>query len=138
MALLDHLTRGRVMMGVGPGALVSDAHMLGIESTVQRERMDESLGIIIRLFTETEPISYTSDWFELHDAVVQAQAISEAPHAHRGGRCPIAGRGSAGRQVRGRDTVGQYTWGYTGPDGPSETLVHRRGVGGGARADGTA
>src|ERR671914_636828 len=25
--LLDHLTRGRVMLGVGPGQLTSDAHM---------------------------------------------------------------------------------------------------------------
>ena len=28
---LDHLTRGRVMFGVGPGALPSDAFMMGIE-----------------------------------------------------------------------------------------------------------
>ena len=27
MVLLDHITRGRVMMGVGPGALISDAYM---------------------------------------------------------------------------------------------------------------
>src|SRR5438309_6576298 len=26
MVLLDHLTRGRVMLGVGPGALVTDSH----------------------------------------------------------------------------------------------------------------
>ncbi|MBI4640106.1 MAG: LLM class flavin-dependent oxidoreductase [Candidatus Tectomicrobia bacterium] len=70
MVLLDHLTRGRVMLGVGPGALVSDAYMLGIEPTRQREMMDESLGIIIRLFTETEPITYTSDWFKLNEAML--------------------------------------------------------------------
>src|SRR3712207_5633414 len=46
---LDHLTRGRAMLGVGPGALVSDAHMLGIEPAVIRDRMDESLGVILRL-----------------------------------------------------------------------------------------
>src|SRR5581483_11112488 len=31
MVLLDHLTRGRVLFGVGPGALASDALMLGID-----------------------------------------------------------------------------------------------------------
>ena len=31
MVLLDHLTRGRAMLGVGPGALVTDAAMLGID-----------------------------------------------------------------------------------------------------------
>ena len=79
MVLLDHLTRGRVMLGVGPGALTSDALMLGIDPEVQRERMDESLSIIMRLFTETEPITYKSDWFELHDAVLQLRPYQK-PH----------------------------------------------------------
>src|SRR3954467_13090030 len=44
--LLDHLTRGRVLFGVGPGALVTDAIMLGIEPTKQRPMMDEALDVI--------------------------------------------------------------------------------------------
>ena len=68
MVQLDHMTRGRVMMGVGPGALVTDAYMMGIDFSTQRPRMDEGLGIIIRLLTETEPITYESDWFVLRDA----------------------------------------------------------------------
>ena len=79
MVLLDHLTRGRVMLGVGPGALVSDAVMLGIDPELQRERMDESLGIIMRLFNETEPITYKSDWFELNDAVLHLRPYQK-PH----------------------------------------------------------
>ena len=71
MVQLDHMTHGRVMMGVGPGALPSDAYMMGIDHTVQRPRMDEALGIILRLFTETEPITYKSDWFELREALLQ-------------------------------------------------------------------
>ena len=79
MALLDHLTRGRVMLGVGPGALVTDAVMLGIDPDKQRQRMDESLGIILRLFNETEPITHVSDWFEMHDAVLQLRPY-QRPH----------------------------------------------------------
>jgi len=71
MVQLDHMTHGRVLMGVGPGALPSDAYMMGIEHTVQRPRMDEALGVILRLFTETEPITYKSDWFELREALLQ-------------------------------------------------------------------
>ncbi|HXH10319.1 MAG TPA: LLM class flavin-dependent oxidoreductase [Alphaproteobacteria bacterium] len=71
MVQLDHMTHGRVMMGVGPGALPSDAYMMGIDHSVQRPRMDEALGIILRLFTETEPITYKSDWFELREALLQ-------------------------------------------------------------------
>ena len=79
MVLLDHLTRGRVMMGVGPGALVSDAYMLGIDPLTQRRRMDESLGIIMRLLTETEPITYESEWFVLKEALLHLRPYTQ-PH----------------------------------------------------------
>src|SRR6201997_410093 len=36
---LDHMTRGRVMFGAGPGLLASDALMLGIDPNTQRDRM---------------------------------------------------------------------------------------------------
>jgi limonene 1,2-monooxygenase len=77
MVLLDHLTRGRVILGVGPGALASDAVMLGIPAERQRERMDEALGIIVRLFESTAPLTYTSDWFQLHDAVLHLRPYQE-------------------------------------------------------------
>ena len=71
MVQLDHMTHGRVMLGVGPGALPGDAYMMGIDATTQRARMDEAMGIILRLFTETEPLTYKGDWFELHEALLQ-------------------------------------------------------------------
>jgi limonene 1,2-monooxygenase len=77
MVLLDHLTRGRVILGVGPGALSSDALMFGIPSERQREMMDEALGVIIRLFESTEPLTYKSDWFQLHEAVLQLRPYQE-------------------------------------------------------------
>src|ERR671921_1788283 len=49
MVLLDHLTRGRIMMGAGPGALPSDAFMMGIDPQKQREMMEEALDDILRL-----------------------------------------------------------------------------------------
>ena len=79
MVLLDHLTRGRVMMGVGPGALVSDAYMLGIDPPTQRPRMDESLGIILRLLTETEPVTYECEWFTLKEARIHLRPFTQ-PH----------------------------------------------------------
>ena len=79
MALLDHLTRGRVILGVGAGALSSDAYMLGIDPNLQRKMMDESIGIILRLFTEQDPITYKSSWFELNEAVVQLRPYQQ-PH----------------------------------------------------------
>ena len=77
MVLLDHLTRGRVILGVGPGALASDALMLGINPERQREMMDESLGVIVRLFESTDPLTVKSDWFELNEAVLQLRPYQQ-------------------------------------------------------------
>jgi limonene 1,2-monooxygenase len=79
MVLLDHITRGRTLFGVGPGALPTDAVMLGIDLNLQRPRMNESLKIIKRLFTETEPITYESDWFKLVNARIQLRPYTK-PH----------------------------------------------------------
>ncbi|PON12395.1 LLM class flavin-dependent oxidoreductase, partial [Candidatus Entotheonella serta] len=67
MVLLDHLSRGRAILGVGPGALASDALMFGIDPERQREMMDEALGVIIRLFESTAPLTVKSAWFELNE-----------------------------------------------------------------------
>jgi limonene 1,2-monooxygenase len=79
MVLLDHLTRGRVMLGMGPGALVTDALMLGIEPNTQRPRMDEAIGVIVRLLTSSEPLTCESDWFNLRDARLHLRPFTQ-PH----------------------------------------------------------
>ncbi|MEY2457461.1 MAG: limonene 1,2-monooxygenase, partial [Acidimicrobiaceae bacterium] len=71
MILLDHLTRGRVMMGCGPGALPSDAFMMGIPVADQRDRMEEALEAIILLLRDEEPVTIKTDWFTLRDARLQ-------------------------------------------------------------------
>ncbi|MEN0077341.1 MAG: LLM class flavin-dependent oxidoreductase, partial [Paracraurococcus sp.] len=65
---LDHMTRGRAMLGCGPGALVSDAYMMGIKAEDQRRMMDESLGAIMKLLACEEPVTMKTDWFELNQA----------------------------------------------------------------------
>jgi limonene 1,2-monooxygenase len=79
MVLLDHLTRGRVMLGVGPGALVTDALMLGIEPDTQRPRMDESMGAIIRLLKDPTPYTHKSEWFTLNEARLHLRPFTQ-PH----------------------------------------------------------
>jgi limonene 1,2-monooxygenase len=74
--LLDHLTRGRVMFGVGPGALQSDAHMLGIDPLRQRDMMEEGLEAMLALFDGCEPVTRESDWFTLRDARLQLRPYS--------------------------------------------------------------
>ena len=65
---LDHMSRGRIMLGCGPGALASDAYMMGIPADQQRRRMEEALSAIIRLLACEEPVSMQTEWFTLNDA----------------------------------------------------------------------
>lgn len=69
--LLDHLTRGRVIVGVGPGALPSDAAMLGIDYRATRERMEESLEAVLALLEQGGYIDRKTEWFELCHAQLQ-------------------------------------------------------------------
>ncbi len=70
IAQLDHMTRGRVMFGVGPGALSSDAHMMGIPVARQRDRMEEALDVLVPLLAG-ETVTRQTDWFTLNEARVQ-------------------------------------------------------------------
>jgi len=65
---LDHMSRGRTMLGCGPGALPSDAYMMGIDPSTQRPRMEEALDAIMRLLECKEPVTMKTDWFELKEA----------------------------------------------------------------------
>ena len=73
---LDHHTRGRVIFGSGPGALPSDAYMLGIDPMTQRDRQDEAIGVIQRLLAG-ERVTQESDWFTLRDARLQLFPVQE-------------------------------------------------------------
>jgi limonene 1,2-monooxygenase len=76
MVQLDHMTGGRAIFGSGPGALASDAHTLGIDPMTQRDRQDEALAIIRRLF-RGERVTARSDWFVLNDAALQILPLQE-------------------------------------------------------------
>lgn len=67
IAQLDHQTRGRVMFGVGPGQLIADAYMMGVNPADLRRRMNESLAALVRLL-HGETVSMETDWFTLREA----------------------------------------------------------------------
>ena len=70
---LAYLITGLVL---GPGALASDAHTLGIDPMLLRDRQDEAIGVIRRLM-RGERLSITSDWFTLQDAALQLLPLQE-------------------------------------------------------------
>jgi limonene 1,2-monooxygenase len=109
MVLLDHLTRGRVMFGVGPGALPSDAFMMGIDPARQREMMEESLEAMIALLTDDEPVNMVTDWFTLRDARLQLR-----PYTHPCFEIGVAAQISpAGPRAAGRFGIALLSLGAT-------------------------
>src|SRR5271156_2690408 len=64
---LDHMTRGRIMFGCGPGLLASDAIMMGIDPLTQRDRMAEAIDVILRLF-RGEIVTEKTDWYTMAGA----------------------------------------------------------------------
>ena len=76
MVQLDYMTGGRAIFGSGPGALASDAHTLGIDPMLLRDRQDEAIGVIRRLM-RGERVTVKSDWFTLQDAALQLLPLQE-------------------------------------------------------------
>ncbi|WP_374468786.1 LLM class flavin-dependent oxidoreductase [Phenylobacterium sp.] len=109
---LDHMTRGRVMFGVGPGALVSDAFMMGIPVQKQRDRMDEALDVLVRLM-RGEEVSHQSDWFELKNARLQM-----TPYSRPSVEMAVASQVSpTGARAAGRHGLGLLSLGATSTAG---------------------
>ena len=74
--LLDHMTRGRFMLGVGPGSLPTDAIMLGLDPTETRPLLEEGLDVIMRLLTTEEPVSSQTKMWNLADARLHLRPYS--------------------------------------------------------------
>jgi limonene 1,2-monooxygenase len=109
---LDHMTRGRVMFGVGPGALVSDAFAMGIPAAKQRDMMDEALGVIVRLL-RGETVSHESDWFVLREARLQM-----TPFTRPSVEIAVASQVSpTGARAAGRHGLGLLSLGATSTGG---------------------
>ncbi len=123
MVLLDHLTLGRAMFGVGPGALPSDAFMMGIDPIRQRDMMDEALEAILALFGSDEPITRECGWFTLRDARLHMKPYSR-PHM------PVAVAAQvspAGARAAGKHGVGLLSLGAT-TTGGFDALGYQWGI----------
>jgi limonene 1,2-monooxygenase len=75
---LDHMTRGRIMFGAGPGLLASDALMMGIEPEATRDQLQQGLDVILRLF-RGEAVTEQTDWYTMRDARTHLRPYTQ-PH----------------------------------------------------------
>jgi limonene 1,2-monooxygenase len=105
---LDWQTHGRFMLGVGPGALPSDAMMMGIDPLRQREMMDESLEALLPLL-RGEEVTRQADWYTLRQARLQLAPFTR-PHVEMA----VAAMASpAGPRAAGKYGLGLLSLGAT-------------------------
>jgi limonene 1,2-monooxygenase len=111
MVQLDYQTRGRAMLGVGPGSLVHDAKKIGIDPADQRRMMNEALDVIIDLF-RGESVTRKTGWFDLRDAALQLPPYTRP----RMEMAVAAARSPAGALAAGRHGLGMLSIGGTSDD----------------------
>lgn len=103
---LDHQSRGRLIFGSGPGALPSDAHTLGLDPMLLRDRQDEAMGVIRKLFEGGERFSYESDWFKLRDAKLHLKPLQKNMEFAVASQISPSGMTLAGKHQAGVLSIG--------------------------------
>ncbi len=64
-AMFDHLSKGRFIMGVGPGGLLSDFELFGVLDKDRTAMMEESLEMILRLWAEDPPYKMEGQFWNI-------------------------------------------------------------------------
>ena len=124
MVLLDHLTRGRTMLGLGPGSLPTDSAMIGLNPTETRELLDQNLDIIMRLLHGDEPVTAETATHKLFDARLHLRPYTE-PHFD----IAVAAVASpTGPRLAGRYGLGLLSVGATLTPEGFDALGHHWGV----------
>ena len=136
LVLLDHLTRGRLMIGVGPGALPSDAFMMGIDPAKQRDMMEEGLEAMLLLLEGDEPVTMETEWFKLVGARLQMRPY-QRPYPEVAVAAQVSpGRPAHGGTVRGQPALDRRHVGRRRLRHPRRPLGRHGGAGGRVRHDG--
>jgi alkanesulfonate monooxygenase SsuD/methylene tetrahydromethanopterin reductase-like flavin-dependent oxidoreductase (luciferase family) len=76
-AMFDHLSEGRFIFGVSPGALVSDAEVLGILEQDRNKMFAEAIDVILAIWERDPPydIDFPDNRFKVSTARTQALEI---------------------------------------------------------------
>ncbi|MGH9055143.1 MAG: LLM class flavin-dependent oxidoreductase, partial [Acidimicrobiales bacterium] len=118
--LLDHLTRGRFMLGLGPGSLPTDAAMIGLDQHQTRELLAQGVDVIMHLLTSEEPISFRNDRWDLRDARLHLR-----PYSNPVFDVSVAAVASpTGPQIAGEHGIGLLSIGATQAAGFDVLALH--------------
>jgi F420-dependent oxidoreductase-like protein len=120
-ATLDHISHGRLELGLGAGWNTDEADAYGIDLLGIKDRMDrfdEALDVIVALLTQ-ERSTYSGTYYALDEAYCEPKPIQQ-PHP------PICIGGSGEkRTLRSAARVAQH-WNFVG--GPVSEYVRLKGV----------
>lgn len=119
IAQLDHHLRGRLIFGVGPGQLVADAYMMGIDPRSVRQRMDEGLDVLVRLLNG-ETVTAKTDWFTLQEARCHILPY-QAPSVEMAVASAIT---PTGARAAGKYGLGMISVAASSPQGFAELANH--------------
>ena len=128
---LDHLTRGRVMLGVGPGSLPTDGIMIGVTQKDTRRLLEEGLDVIMRLLRTEQPVTFRNDRWDLQEARLHLRPYSQIPVAVPAVASPT------GARLAGKYGIGMLSVGATTAAGFDALALHWDVVEAEARAHGS-
>ena len=76
IAMLDHMAKGRLIFGIGSGATPADSELFGIDRKpgTSRRMMQESIEVILKLWTEGEPVEHSGEFFHVRTPEAQPEA----------------------------------------------------------------
>jgi alkanesulfonate monooxygenase SsuD/methylene tetrahydromethanopterin reductase-like flavin-dependent oxidoreductase (luciferase family) len=78
ICMLDHLSGGRLMVGVGRGGALIEHQRYGIEPTDAAQMYHEAFAVLMRAF-ETDVVNFEGKFYRYKDYVVQAKPV-QRPH----------------------------------------------------------
>ncbi len=77
IAFLDHLTRGRAILGVGRSSLVTDMKLFNLTPDKLYPMMNESIDVIVRLLESPDPISHDGEFWQFNDMRLQLRSYQQ-------------------------------------------------------------
>lgn len=121
--LLDHLTKGRAILGLGPGALSTDANMVGLDASELREALETDTEVLMHLLTNDEPISIETSRYKLDEARLQMDSFTN-PHPEVATAAIVS---PSGPRLAGKHNLGMISIGATS-EGGFDAVGHHWGT----------
>jgi alkanesulfonate monooxygenase SsuD/methylene tetrahydromethanopterin reductase-like flavin-dependent oxidoreductase (luciferase family) len=93
VAQFDHMSRGRFMLGIGPGGLLSDFELFdNADRGVRARKAMESIDIIQRIWAQDPPYDIRGEFWTVHlkDAIIPELGIGTMPKPYTKSGPPIS------------------------------------------------